>query len=103
MPKARWSGQLGVIIAVAGSAIGLGKYSACTDEQSMTAFLQAYQGIAASRLFSGSVIGYFFFLITLLINVSIIYRGISGGIEPLFILRLQSSARKTVNIRSLLC
>lgn len=57
----------------------LGKYNGCTTEQSMTAFLQTYQGLSGgSNVIPPS---YFFFLVTFVLNVLIIYKGISKGIE----------------------
>ena len=59
----------------------LGKYSACTTEESMTAFLQGYQGVVANQFFSSIGPSYFFFLVTFLLNILIVYFGISKGIE----------------------
>jgi len=59
----------------------IGKYNSCTTEQSMAAFLQAYQGLTKNEFFSNIGPAYFFFLITFILNVSIIYMGISKGIE----------------------
>jgi neurotransmitter:Na+ symporter, NSS family len=58
-----------------------GKYNACTTEQTMTAFLQGYQGLAHNEFFNGIGVAYLFFVITFLLNILIIYLGISGGIE----------------------
>ena len=58
-----------------------GKYTACTTEQSMAAFLQGYQGLVHNEFFSGLGPAYFFFIVTFLLNILIIYMGISGGIE----------------------
>ena len=58
-----------------------GKYNACTTEQSMTAFLQAYQGLVANEHFGGIRPAYIFFVITFAINMCIIYMGINRGIE----------------------
>jgi SNF family Na+-dependent transporter len=59
----------------------MGKYNSCTTEQSMAAFLQAYQGLVKNEFFSSLAPAYFFFLITFILNVLIIYMGISKGIE----------------------
>jgi SNF family Na+-dependent transporter len=60
----------------------LGKYNSCTTEQSMSAFLQAYQGLTMkSKFFIGLPPAYFFFLITFFLNVLIVYVGIQKGIE----------------------
>jgi SNF family Na+-dependent transporter len=58
-----------------------GKYNACTTEQTMTAFLRGYQGLVSNEYFSGIGIAYLFFVITFLLNILIIYLGISSGIE----------------------
>jgi NSS family neurotransmitter:Na+ symporter len=58
-----------------------GKYNACTTEQTMTAFLQGYQGLVHNEYFSGITPAYLFFLLTFAVNITIIYLGISGGIE----------------------
>jgi NSS family neurotransmitter:Na+ symporter len=58
-----------------------GKYNVCTDQESMTAFLKGYQGLAHNEYFSGIAPAYLFFLLTFLANMLIIYLGISGGIE----------------------
>lgn len=59
----------------------IGKYNSCTTEQSMSAFLQAYQGLVKNEFFASIAPAYFFFLITFILNISIIYMGISRGIE----------------------
>ncbi len=59
----------------------LGKYNSCTTEQSMSAFLQAYQGLIKNEFFSSITPAYFFFVITFILNVWIIYMGINRGIE----------------------
>lgn len=59
----------------------LGKYNSCTTEQAMTSFLQAYQGLVKNEFFSSIGPAYFFFLVTFILNVAIIYMGISKGIE----------------------
>jgi NSS family neurotransmitter:Na+ symporter len=56
----------------------LGKYNGCTTEQSMSTFLQTYQGLAGKSFIPPS---YFFFIVTFIINIFIIYKGISKGIE----------------------
>jgi len=58
-----------------------GKYNACSSEKSMADFLQAYQGLTKNQFFNNLGPSYLFFLITFLLNISIIYLGISGGIE----------------------
>ncbi|MFA5293037.1 MAG: sodium-dependent transporter [Phycisphaerae bacterium] len=58
-----------------------GKYNACVTEQTMTAFLHGYQGLVKNEFFSSLAPAYFFFLITFILNVLIVYMGISKGIE----------------------
>jgi len=58
-----------------------GKYNACTTEQTMTAFLQGYQGLVKNEFFNGIGTAYIFFLITFVLNIVIVYMGISKGIE----------------------
>ncbi|MBU0573970.1 MAG: sodium:calcium symporter, partial [Candidatus Margulisbacteria bacterium] len=57
-----------------------GKFLALTTPESMSGFLSAYQGLAPQ---SNVWTAYLFFIITFIINFSIIYRGIKGGIEAL--------------------
>jgi len=59
----------------------LGKYNVCTTEKTMTAFLQGYQGVVENQFFSSIMPSYFFFLVTFLLNVLIVYFGIRKGIE----------------------
>lgn len=61
----------------------VGKYGPLTDQESMTSFLRAFQGIEKNQFFSSMWYAYLFFLITFTINIFIIYKGISGGIEKL--------------------
>ncbi len=58
-----------------------GKYNACTTEQTMTAFLRGYQGLIKNEFFNGIGTAYIFFLITFVLNIVIVYMGISKGIE----------------------
>ncbi len=58
-----------------------GKYTAITDQAGMKSFLQGYQGLAQNRYFSGIGPAYAFFLVTFMVNISVIYFGIRGGIE----------------------
>jgi neurotransmitter:Na+ symporter, NSS family len=59
----------------------MGKYNGCTTEQSMSAFLQGYQGLVKNEFFTSIGPSYFFFLITFILNVWIVYMGIKKGIE----------------------
>lgn len=58
-----------------------GKYRACTDQKSMQDFLSGYQGLQKNQYFNNLSWAYFFFLITFLLNLAVIYRGITKGIE----------------------
>jgi len=60
-----------------------GKYAACTDQASMSGFLSGFQGVAQNSHFGGIGTAYFFFLITFILNISVIIYGIKGGIEKL--------------------
>ncbi len=54
-----------------------------TDQESMKAFLQGYQGLVSNEFFQSIGPAYLFFVITFLTNFYFIYRGIQGGIEKL--------------------
>jgi SNF family Na+-dependent transporter len=58
----------------------MGKYAACTTQQSMLSFLHSYQGMN-NEYFGGIGTAYFFFVITFLLNIGVIYLGVSKGIE----------------------
>jgi SNF family Na+-dependent transporter len=58
-----------------------GKYSACTTEETMKAFLLGYQGVVQNEFFSSIGPAYLFFLITFFANILILYVGIQRGIE----------------------
>jgi len=60
-----------------------GKYSQAVDQASMKSFLSAYQGLEKNQFFSSLKPAYIFFLITFVLNISVIYYGIKGGIERL--------------------
>jgi len=61
-----------------------GKYFGITSRGEMGSFLMSFQGFADSPFFpSGVETAYVFMLITLALNVFILYRGVSGGIEKL--------------------
>ncbi len=57
------------------------KYSGCTDRLSMEAFLRGFQGLERNQYFSSMAPAYVFFLITFLLNMTVLYYGIKGGIE----------------------
>lgn len=58
-----------------------GKYAGCTDQASMGAFLQGYQGLVQNKHFSSVSTAYLFFLITFAINITIMCIGLRAGIE----------------------
>ena len=60
-----------------------GKYFGIQNHQGMVDFLSAYQGKTVNGYFNGIGTAYLFFLITLGLNVWILARGISKGIETL--------------------
>ncbi len=61
-----------------------GKYFGITTRRDMSAFWDSFQSAQASRFFSGGIeTAYVFMLITLGINIFILYRGITAGIERL--------------------
>jgi NSS family neurotransmitter:Na+ symporter len=59
----------------------LGKYNGCTTHETMTAFLQGYQGLVKNEFFSSIGPAYLFFLVTFFLNILIICFSISAGIE----------------------
>jgi len=58
-----------------------GKLAQATTQLQMGSFLAAFQGIDSNQYFNNIGIAYIFFLITFAINIYILYKGISGGIE----------------------
>ena len=60
-----------------------GKYAALTDQSSMQSFLRGFQGLEQNSFFHNLGWAYFFFVITFLLNIAVIYHGIRGGIERL--------------------
>ncbi len=61
----------------------VGKYGPISDQESMLSLLRGFQGIEKNEYFSSMQYAYLFFLITFAINIFIVYKGISGGIEKL--------------------
>jgi SNF family Na+-dependent transporter len=59
------------------------KYFGIFTREEMSTFLKDFQGTGEGRYFSGIWVAYGFFLLTFLINFSVLYRGISRGIELL--------------------
>lgn len=53
------------------------------DKASMEQFLSGYQGLVSNKYFSGLSESYIFFAITFALNMWIIFRGVSKGIEKL--------------------
>jgi SNF family Na+-dependent transporter len=66
------------------------KYSQATTQDSMLSFLKGFQGIEKNTFFSSIQCAYIFFLITFCLNIFVIYKGISGGIEKLCKIALPS-------------
>jgi len=60
-----------------------GKYSGIQTREGMAEFMAAYQGKVVNAHFSGIGTAYLFFLITLFLNIWILARGLSKGIETL--------------------
>jgi len=60
-----------------------GKYAELSDQASLKSFLSGFQGIERNQFFQGIGAAYTFFLITFVLNIWVIYRGIRGGIERL--------------------
>jgi len=60
-----------------------GKYFGANTREAMGSFLTSYQGIGESSYFKTITTAYIFFLITLGINLTVIWRGVSRGIERL--------------------
>jgi len=60
-----------------------GKYAHISAAASMRSFLAGYQGLEKNQFFSNLSWAYLFFVVTFLLNIWVIYRGISGGIERL--------------------
>ncbi|MCM8796737.1 MAG: sodium-dependent transporter [Candidatus Omnitrophica bacterium] len=58
-----------------------GKYKGIIDQAGMQSFLRGFHGLEHNRYFQGIGTAYFFFLITFILNIVIIYYGIRGGIE----------------------
>jgi SNF family Na+-dependent transporter len=59
-----------------------GKYAGITTREGMGGFLKSFQGLEQG-VFTSIATAYLFFLITLGLNIWVLYRGITGGIEKL--------------------
>jgi len=66
------------------------KYGQATTQDSMLSFLRGLQGIEKNNFFSSIQCAYIFFLIAFCLNMFVIYKGISGGIERLCKIALPS-------------
>ncbi len=95
-PAARYIGALGVLIPTAliiyytyvvSWCLGfsffsaIGSYVGETTREGMGAFLSGYQGVEQNEHFSGIGMAYLFFVITVLLNVWILSRGVVKGLE----------------------
>lgn len=61
----------------------VGKYAEVSTKTEMKAFLSAYQGLSKNGYFTSLVPAYIFFVITFIVNMSVVSYGIRGGIEKL--------------------
>ncbi|MFH0913436.1 MAG: sodium-dependent transporter [Candidatus Omnitrophota bacterium] len=61
----------------------IGKYTQLTDQAAMQSFLRGFQGLENNQYFHGLGPAYLFFLVTFVLNISVIYYGIRRGIERL--------------------
>lgn len=60
-----------------------GKYFGADTREAMGAFLSGFQGLESNEFFTNLWPAYFFFMVTLTVNLLILSRGIVGGIEKL--------------------
>lgn len=60
-----------------------GKFTGITSHEQMGAFLGSYQGRAVSEYFGSIDTAYIFFLVTFLVNMWVLWYGVSKGIERL--------------------
>lgn len=61
----------------------IGKYSGALSQSGLMSFLSGYQGLEKNAYFSSLAPAYMFFLITFVLNITVISRGVRGGIERL--------------------
>ncbi len=59
----------------------VGTYAKAGTPEEMGAFLRAFQGLESNGYFSSVGIAYAFFLLTFVVNIVVIYKGLSRGIE----------------------
>jgi len=57
------------------------KYSGILDQTSMQSFLRGFQGLEKNQYFTSIAPAYVFFIITFIINMTVLNHGIRGGIE----------------------
>lgn len=60
-----------------------GQYLSASTQAGMQAFLSGFQGLTANQYFNNLVWAYTFFVITFLLNIYVVYKGIQAGIEKL--------------------
>ncbi len=60
-----------------------GKYSKISDPVEMTGFLSAFHGLTKNAYFNGVGVAYAFFVVTFIVNLVVIYKGLVKGIEVL--------------------
>ncbi len=58
-----------------------GKYGQAIDQSGMKSFLSGFQGLEHNQYFKGFGYAYLFFILTFVINATVIFHGIKGGIE----------------------
>ena len=58
-----------------------GKLAQAASQEELKSFLSGYQGLAQNNYFWSLKWAYLFFIITFILNIYIIYRGLKGGIE----------------------
>ncbi|MCM8801333.1 MAG: sodium-dependent transporter [Candidatus Omnitrophica bacterium] len=58
-----------------------GKYTNLMNQEAMQSFLKGFQGLEKNQFFNSISSAYMFFLITFILNISIVYYGIKRGIE----------------------
>jgi len=60
-----------------------GKYVNIQNQEVMKKFLNGFLGLESNQFFNSITTAYIFFLITFVLNVFVVYKGIRGGIEKL--------------------
>jgi SNF family Na+-dependent transporter len=93
---AKYAGALGLFVplvifiyytyieswCLAYSAFSLfGKYSDITEPGEMAAFLSGFQGLVKNEYFRTLGVAYAFFIVTFVVNMIVIYKGLARGIE----------------------